>query len=83
MQKCLEELDGLKRGSSEKVIFEELKKDIPTEKAKVDLKILPKYLKYVFLGENEASPMIISNSLTDEEESRRVEVLKKHKAVIG
>ena len=30
-------------------VFEELKKDIPTEKAEVDLKILLKHLKYVFL----------------------------------
>ena len=52
-------------------------------KGKVDLKILPEYLKYVFLEDNEARPMVISNSLTDEEESRLVEVLKKHRATIG
>ncbi|XP_006579219.1 uncharacterized protein [Glycine max] len=83
LQKCLEELDGLKGGPSEKVVFEELKKDIPTEKATVELKILPEHLRYVFLEEKEASPVVISNSLTDEEESRLVEVLKKHKAAIG
>ena len=49
----------------------------------MELKILPEHLKYVFLGENEASPVIISNSLTNEEESRLVEVLKKHKVAIG
>ena len=41
LKKCLEELDGLKGSPSEKVVFKELKKDIPTEKAKVDLESLP------------------------------------------
>jgi len=77
------ELKGLEESPSKKVAFEELKKDIPAEKAKVELKILPEHLKYVFSGENEASPVIISNSLTKEEESRLVEVLKKHKVAIG
>ena len=63
-------------------MFEELKKDPPTEKAKVDLKILPEHLKYVFLENNEARPVVISNSLTHEEESRLVKVLKKHRATI-
>ena len=36
-----------------------------------------------FLGENEANPVIISNSLRKEEESQLVKVLKKHKATIG
>ena len=83
LQKCLEELDGLKGSPSEKVIFGELKKDMPNEKAKVDLKILSEHLKYVFLKDNEASPVVISNSLTDEEECWLVQVLKKHKAAIG
>ena len=45
---CLEELEGLEESSSEKVVFEELKKDIPAEKDKVELKILLEHLKYVF-----------------------------------
>ena len=83
LKKCLEELDGLKGSPSEKVVFEELNKDIPTEKAKVYLKILLDHLKYVFLEDNEARPVVISNSLTDEEESRLVKDLKKHRAAIG
>ncbi|XP_006603325.1 uncharacterized protein [Glycine max] len=83
LKKCLEELDGLKGRPSEKVVFEELKKDLPIEKAKVDLKILPEHLKYVFLEDNKAKPIVISNSQTDEEESWLVKVLKKHRAVIG
>jgi len=49
----------------------------------VDLKVLPEHLKYVFLEDNEAKPVVISNSLSHEEESRLVEVLKKHQVVIG
>jgi len=48
LQNCLEELEGLEESSSEKVVFEELKKDIPAEKDKVELKILLEHLKYVF-----------------------------------
>ena len=50
-------------------MFEELKKDIPAKNAKMELKTLPAYLKYVFLGENKASSVIINNSLKEEEES--------------
>ena len=73
----------IERKHFKKVVFEELKKDIPTEKAKVDLKILPEHFKYVFLEDNEARLVVISNSLTDKEVSRLVEVLKKHRAAIG
>ncbi|XP_006599818.1 uncharacterized protein LOC114389758 [Glycine soja] len=34
LQNCLEEVEGLEENPSEKVVFEELKKDIPAEKAK-------------------------------------------------
>jgi len=63
--------------------FEELKKDRPTKEAKVELKTLPEHLKYVFLGVNKTKPVIISKSLRKEEEAQLVEILKKHKAVIG
>ena len=69
LQNCLEEFEGLEENPFEKVVFEELKKDIPAEKAKVELKTLPEHLKYVFLGKNEASLVIISNSLRKEEHS--------------
>ena len=82
LKKCLEELDGLKESRSKKVLFEELKKDPPIEKAKVDLKILSEHLNCVFLEDNEAKPVVISNSLTHEEESQLVKVLKKHRAAI-
>ena len=37
----------------------------------------------MFLEDNEARPVVISNSLTHEEESQLVKVLKKHRAAIG
>ena len=83
MPSCLEELEGAEENPLGRAVFEELKKDIPAEKAKVELKTLPGHLKYVFLGENEANPVIISNSLRKEEESQLVKVLKKHKTAIG
>jgi len=49
----------------------------------VDLKVLPTHLKCVFLEENNAKPVVISNDLSSIEESRLVEVLKKHRAAIG
>ena len=49
----------------------------------LELKQLPENLKYVFLAENENLPVIISASLTAEQEKRLVDVLKKHKGAIG
>ena len=60
-----------------------MKKDGTTRKHKVDLKVLPTHLKYVFLEENGTKPMVISNDLSSNEESRLVEVLKKPMAAIG
>ena len=55
----------------------------PSEKTKVELKILPNHLKYVFLEENETKPVMISIELTIEKENRLVEVLKRHREAIG
>ncbi|XP_076942486.1 uncharacterized protein LOC143612366 [Bidens hawaiensis] len=49
----------------------------------VELKELPKHLKYVFLGEGETLPAIIAANLEDEQEKALVEVLKEHKEAIG
>ncbi|KAL6218691.1 hypothetical protein ACLB2K_011901 [Fragaria x ananassa] len=50
---------------------------------KLDLKVLPEHLKYVYLGENETLPVIISSSLEKEQEERLIKVLKRHKTAIG
>jgi len=47
------------------------------------LKPLPENLKYVYLEEEDKLPVIISTSLTTEQEQRLLHVLKKHKKAIG
>jgi len=83
VQTCQEELDGMEEKPAGHVVFKELKKNSPAEKAIVEVKTLPEHLKYVFLGENEVNSVIISSSLRKEEEDQLVKVLKKHKATIG
>jgi len=65
--------------------------ELPREKMKpstiqapiVELKPLPSHLKYVFLGENDTLPVIISSKLTCEQEVCLVNVLREHKSAIG
>ncbi|KAM1728955.1 hypothetical protein ACFX12_019410 [Malus domestica] len=49
----------------------------------LDLKPLPSHLKYIFLGENETLPAIISSSFTAQEEEKLVRVLKEFKSALG
>ncbi|CAN6547386.1 unnamed protein product [Malus baccata var. baccata] len=49
----------------------------------LELKPLPSHLKYIFLGENETLPAIISSSLTAQEEEKLVLVLKEFKSALG
>ncbi|CAN6707533.1 unnamed protein product [Malus baccata var. baccata] len=49
----------------------------------LELKPLPSHLRYVFLGEDETLPVIISSSLKAQEESKLVRVLKEYKTAIG
>jgi hypothetical protein len=48
----------------------------------VDLKPLPKGLKYEFLGSDKTYPMIMSDELSPEENDMLLNLLKKHKKVI-
>ncbi|CAN6695155.1 unnamed protein product [Malus baccata var. baccata] len=49
----------------------------------LELKPLPSHLKYVFLGEDQTLPVIISSSLMAQEEDKLIRVLKEHKSAIG
>ncbi|XP_074298882.1 uncharacterized protein LOC141629851 [Silene latifolia] len=49
----------------------------------VELKALPEHLKYIFLGEGETLPVIISSKLTEEQEARLKDVLVENKLAIG
>ncbi|XP_045797211.1 uncharacterized protein LOC123891391 [Trifolium pratense] len=49
----------------------------------LELKPLPKNLKYAYLEENEKLPVIISSNLDCEQEEKLLEVLRQHKKAIG
>ncbi|KAB2606299.1 S ribonuclease [Pyrus ussuriensis x Pyrus communis] len=49
----------------------------------LELKPLPSHLKYVFLGQDQTLPVIISNLITAQEEDKLIRVLKEHKSAIG
>ncbi|KAM1181423.1 hypothetical protein ACFX19_000025 [Malus domestica] len=49
----------------------------------LELKPLPDHLKYVFLGDEETFPVIVSSSLTALEKEKLIRVLKEHKTAIG
>ena len=50
---------------------------------KLELKALPDHLKYMYLGEDETLPVIISKGLTKEQEENLVRTLKEYKVAIG
>ncbi|GKV04420.1 hypothetical protein SLEP1_g16575 [Rubroshorea leprosula] len=49
----------------------------------LELKPLPSQLKYVYLGDSNTLPVIISASLTGIEEKKLLRVLREHKGAIG
>ncbi|KAK9031527.1 hypothetical protein V6N11_032901 [Hibiscus sabdariffa] len=49
----------------------------------IELKELPKHLKYAFLGDDETLPIIVSNKLSAEEEKKLIRVLRNYKEAIG
>ncbi|KAL0399965.1 UNVERIFIED_CONTAM: Retrovirus-related Pol polyprotein from transposon opus [Sesamum radiatum] len=67
-----------KKEEEEKEIFETFRKT-PT----LELKELPKHLKYAYLGENETLPVIISSKLSTLEEEKLIRVLREFREAIG
>ncbi|MGV7959412.1 hypothetical protein PJP14_29350, partial [Mycobacterium kansasii] len=55
----------------------------PTNDPKLDLKPLPNELKYVYLGENETYPVVISSFLDKDQETKLLNVLRAHKGALG
>ncbi|KAI5351478.1 hypothetical protein L3X38_004369 [Prunus dulcis] len=49
----------------------------------LELKQLPKHLKYAYLGENETLPVIVASHLGPNNEKKLLRVLKEHKTAIG
>jgi hypothetical protein len=72
-------------GSVEEGKFEDIRKIKPEEPQapEVDLKPLPKGLKYEFLGPDKTYPVIVSDELSPEENEALLILLKKHREVIG
>ncbi|XP_019239069.1 PREDICTED: uncharacterized protein LOC109219101 [Nicotiana attenuata] len=62
--------------------YEEGDMQLEEVQPKIELKTLPSHLKYVYL-EHELFSVIISSSLTTEQEERLIEVLKSHKGALG
>ncbi|KAK1681973.1 hypothetical protein QYE76_042821 [Lolium multiflorum] len=55
----------------------------PKEDPVFDLKPLPDNLKYAHIDDKKIYPVIISSKLSDIEEERLLEILKKHRGAIG
>ncbi|XP_019431676.1 PREDICTED: uncharacterized protein LOC109338812 [Lupinus angustifolius] len=80
---CMAELDTPRKGKSEQIHIEELVKEKKDEVPKVELKLLPSHLKYVFLDDGSQKPVIISCALSPDEEQQLIKVLKKNAGAIG
>jgi hypothetical protein len=86
-----EELEEATKGSEpqDRSVEEEKLEDIGEIKPEepqvpeVDLKSLPKGLKYEFLGLDKTYPVIVSDELSPEENEKLLNLLKKHRKVIG
>src|SRR3954464_7030712 len=64
-------------------MVDELKIPITKEDNKLELKMLPSHLKYVFLEKNENKPVIISNALSKGEEEKLLGVLERNQEAMG
>jgi len=68
---------------------EELAEPVELEQTKmpsqpsIKLKPLPSCLKYIFLNDNQETPITISNKLSRDETHKLVAVLERHKSAIG
>ena len=66
------------------MINEEARYDeLPMEEPTLELKTLPSTLKYAFLDENKAKPVIISSKLDIKQEEQLLEVLRRNEEAIG
>jgi ribosomal protein S6 len=72
-------------GSVEEEKFKDIGDIKPEEPQvpEVDLKPLPKGLKYKFLGLDKTYPVIVSDELSPEATEKLLNLLKKHRKVIG
>ncbi|PIN10583.1 hypothetical protein CDL12_16826 [Handroanthus impetiginosus] len=71
-------VESLERTAPSKVLKPSIEEP-PT----LELKPLPNHLRYVYLGESDTLPVIISSSLSDVQVEKLLRVLKDHKSTIG
>lgn len=71
------ELVSLEEIPSLEAKVEELKDEQKKDDSKLELKILPSHLKYVFLEEYGHKPEIISNLFSKKEKKKFIQVLKE------
>ncbi|XP_052730489.1 uncharacterized protein LOC128195838 [Vigna angularis] len=83
INECMMNLETLKEIPVEEANFEMIDTKEEVKEKKLELKMLPSHLKYVFLEEDGTKPVIISNSLLPEEEEKLVEILKANEEAIG
>lgn len=83
LSECLTELDSAKEIPSKEAKIEELKEDYGEKITKLELKLLPDHLKYVFLDDECKKPVIIIKLLANHEEKKLVQVLKENQGAIS
>jgi hypothetical protein len=63
--------------------LQDLEQEVKPETSPVQLKQLPLELQYVFLNGDHATPMIISDKISNDETRRLVATLEKYRSVLG
>jgi len=79
----LTHLNSAKEIESNDIQLEKLQQENRTESQKLELKVLPPHLKYVFLADGGNKPVVISSTLTASEEEKLISVLKANEGAIG
>jgi len=83
VRECWEKLGKAKEILESSVQKPEKIEEKSSKPQNIELKQLSPHLKYVFLAENGEQPVILSSSLTADDEEKVVEVLRANKGAIG
>ncbi|XP_061371563.1 uncharacterized protein LOC133314132 [Gastrolobium bilobum] len=79
----LEECSAITLSDNQININPEVKEMEEEQPPDLELKPLPQYLKYAYLGSNDTLPVIISSLLTKEQEELLISKLKEYQGAIG
>jgi hypothetical protein len=80
---CIDDVADYFSLAEEEVVFQDLEPEAKPETSPIELKQLPPGLKYVFLNGDRETPVIISDTLSDNETGRLVTIVEKYRSVIG